>query len=566
MKILNIKCIFVLAASLLWTACDDKVEHTIPHVDAPVLVSTTPENNFSKVRPGDITISVTYDKNVFFASSSVDQLIFTGGSLLSADVIGSSNTLTVNVNVPTRETACTLTIPEGVVTGPNDMPAPAVTVQFSTVALDKNLVTSSPSVEAQRVYDYLLENFENSTLSATMAQVSWNTDNAEQVYQWTGKYPAINCFDYVHLNSSPANWIDYNDITPVKEWWEAGGLVAAMWHWNVPVSDPNASSETTVLSEVETVMPSDWSGFLQIPASEFASARIGSQVTVTIKDVAAGAQGSFKNGATWSGLIDGNGVSYEYFDISGESFSITLDETTLPVVQENGLIVAGQNYTLTSVTLSGVAEVDYSFYAESNSFDPVNALTEGTWENAVFKADLAEVAAYLKLLQEAGIPVIWRPFHEAAGGWFWWGKDAANFKALWIAMFDYFQTQGLNNLIWVWTSETGDSDWYPGDNYVDIIGRDLYGNATADCVSQFATLTSTYGNKMVALSECGYSESAGSTVGMISEQWAAGARWSWFMPWYDGDSATTSHAGQEWWQDAMMQDFVITREDLQDLW
>ncbi len=456
MKKLNIKWMFVLAASLLWTACDDEVEHTITQVDAPVLVSTTPENNATQVTTGDITISVTYDKNVFFASSYVDQLTFTGGTLLSADVIGSSNTLTVNVNVPTRETLCTLTIPEGVVTGPNDMPAPAVTVQFTTVELNKTLVTPSASAEAQRVYDYLLENYETRTLSATMAKDgvngvtgSWNTAGADDVFAWTGEYPAINCFDYGHLYASPANWIDYNDISPVQNWWNAGGLVAAMWHWNVPTADPNTT-----------------------------------------------------------------------------------------------------------------ADPELSFYAENNSFDPANALAEGTWENAVFTADLAEAAGYLKLLQEAGIPVIWRPFHEAAGGWFWWGKDAESFKALWIAMFDYFQAQGLNNLIWVWTSETGDSDWYPGDNYVDIVGRDLYGNAADDCVSQFNTLAGTYGNKMVALSECGYGESTGSTVGLISEQWAAGARWSWFMPWYDADNATTFHADQAWWQDAMSQEFVVSREDL----
>ena len=133
-------------------------------------------------------------------------------------------------------------------------------------------------------------------------------------------------------------------------------------------------------------------------------------------------------------------------------------------------------------------------------------------------------------------------------------------------MFDYFKVQGLDNLIWVWTTEGDDAAWYPGDEYVDIIGRDLYGDSAADCATEYSNICASYGNKMAALSECGYSEDTGTSVGTISEQWAAGARWSWFMPWYDGASATTSHADQEWWQDAMMQDFVITREDLQDLW
>lgn len=88
-------------------------------------------------------------------------------------------------------------------------------------------------------------------------------------------------------------------------------------------------------------------------------------------------------------------------------------------------------------------------------------MTEGTWENKVFTEDLVKLLANLKLLQDEMHSVIWRPFHEAAGGWFWWGKNATSFKNMWIAMFNYFKAEGLNNLIWVWTTETGDDDWYP---------------------------------------------------------------------------------------------------------
>lgn len=216
----------------------------------------------------------------------------------------------------------------------------------------------------------------------------------------------------------------------------------------------------------------------------------------------------------------------------------------------------------TSDPSTATEEVTYDFYAENNAFDATNALTEGTWENDVYEADMAEIISYLTLLQDENIPVLWRPFHEAAGGWFWWGKDAESFKALWIDMFTRFQEAGLHNLIWVWTSETGDDDWYPGDQYVDIIGRDLYGNTADDCATQYSTLANSYGNKMVALSECGYGDSTGSTVGLISEQWNAGARWSWFMPWYDNDDATTFHSDAEWWQDAMGQSYVISLSGL----
>lgn len=199
---------------------------------------------------------------MFFATEDLKQISFTGGTLISADVYGSSNVLTLTVEVPTRETVCSLSIPEGVVLGPNKTPAPAVSLQFTTVALDKSLVNASATPAAQKVYAYLLENFESKTLSAMMANVNWNTEKSEQVYQWTGKYPAINCFDYVHLYASGANWINYSDITPVKDWWNAGGLVSAMWHWNVPTKAPDVFSEG--LWTGEQAMPGDWSGNVQL--------------------------------------------------------------------------------------------------------------------------------------------------------------------------------------------------------------------------------------------------------------------------------------------------------------
>ena len=102
MKLKNIIGFLLLSMAFVTVACDDDVEYTITEVDAPVLVSTTPENGSTNVSSGDVTISITYDKNVFFASSYADQLIFTGGTVTSADVIGTSPTLTVNVNVPER--------------------------------------------------------------------------------------------------------------------------------------------------------------------------------------------------------------------------------------------------------------------------------------------------------------------------------------------------------------------------------------------------------------------------------------------------------------------------------
>lgn len=551
----------ILAMVFIFASCDTDVDHDIPAVDAPVLVSTTPESGAAKVKTGEITIEVKYDKNIFFATDNLSEIQFTGGELISADVLGASNILTVKVNVPKRETACSLSIPEGIVTGPNQMPAPAVSVQFSTVALDKTLVAAT-SVKAVKLYNYLLDNFETKTLSAMMADVAWNTEMSEKVYGWTGKYPAINCFDYVHLPASVAgaDWINYGDITPVKDWSDKGGIVAAMWHWNIPKKVVGEASSTQIWKG-ETVMPGDWSGNVQMTddaaKAVFADAQVGQVIRVAVKDVAEGAQGSFKNSG-WSEIASGT----DYFDISGD-YTLLITEDILKSLQEGGLIIGGHDYTAVAVYLesNGTAldpNKDYAFYKADTEFDAANATVEGTWENKVFTEDLKNAAAYLKLLRDADIPVLWRPFHEAAGGWFWWGKDAASFKSLWIAMFNYFKTEGLDNLIWVWTTEGDDADWYPGDQYVDIVGRDIYNKETADCVSEYTSIAGNYGNKIVSLSECG-------TVGLISEQWASGARWSWFMPWYDGtneDGSPVVHADEAWWKDAMNQEFVVSRDEL----
>ena len=561
MKKLNIKWMLSLIAAFTFASCDTDVDHDIPAVDTPVLVSTTPESGAAKVKTGEITIEVKYDKNIFFATDNLSEIKFTGGELISADVLGASNILTVKVNVPGRETACSLSIPEGIVTGPNQMPAPAVSVQFSTVALDKALVAAS-SAKAVKLYNYLLDNFETKTLSAMMANVAWNTEMSEKVYGWTGKYPAINSFDYVHLPASVAgaDWINYGDITPVKDWSDKGGIVAAMWHWNVPKKVVGEASSTQIWKG-ETVMPGDWSGNVQMTddaaKAVFADAQVGQVIRVAVKDVAAGAQGSFKNSG-WSEIASGT----DYFDISGD-YTLLITEDILKSLQEGGLIIGGHDYTAVAVYLesNGTAldpNKDYAFYKADTEFDAANATVEGTWENKVFTEDLKNTAAYLKLLRDADIPILWRPFHEAAGGWFWWGKDAVSFKSLWIAMFNYFKAEGLDNLIWVWTTEGNDADWYPGDQYVDIVGRDIYNKETADCVSEYTSIAGNYGNKIVSLSECG-------TVGLISEQWASGARWSWFMPWYDGtneDGSPVVHADEAWWKDAMSQEFVVSREEL----
>jgi mannan endo-1,4-beta-mannosidase len=92
--------------------------------------------------------------------------------------------------------------------------------------------------------------------------------------------------------------------------------------------------------------------------------------------------------------------------------------------------------------------------------------------------ELDLLATGLQELQDAGVVVLWRPFHEMNGGWFWWGaKDTNQFVAMWQHMFGYFTTEKkLDNLLWVYGPNHGQktADYYPGDNYVDLTGIDAY--------------------------------------------------------------------------------------------
>ena len=137
-------------------------------------------------------------------------------------------------------------------------------------------------------------------------------------------------------------------------------------------------------------------------------------------------------------------------------------------------------------------------------------------------------------------------------------------------MFDYFKKKGVNNLIWVWTTQNyngnsaeyaQDTDWYPGNQYVDIVARDLYGYNAAKNKQEFEEIQTTYAGKMVVLGECGKGD--GGEQGKMSDCWSAGAKWGHFMVWYQGGQGSTdTMCSNAWWQDAMGSANVITRDQL----
>lgn len=116
-----------------------------------------------------------------------------------------------------------------------------------------------------------------------------------------------------------------------------------------------------------------------------------------------------------------------------------------------------------------------SFYKENTNIDLAKIMNGEDEEGyELLMQDVDVIAGQLKILQDAKVPVLFRPLHEASGGWFWWGASGAEaYKKLYIAVYDKLTHEhGLNNLIWVWNGQ--DAEWYPGDEYVDIIGEDIY--------------------------------------------------------------------------------------------
>ena len=326
---------------------------------------------------------------------------------------------------------------------------------------------SNRSEEAQKLLTYLEENVGKKILTGTHACVNYNTNEADWVYKFTGKYPAINTIDYIHdIYSSTNGWINYANTSTWRNWTNKGGIMSAMWHWNMPTND-------------------------------------------------------------------------------------------------------GKDYTCTPGSEDG-----QTGFQPSTIFEPTS---EG-YKTMISRID--QIAKWLKPIAKAGIPVLWRPLHEAQGNWteanpgtswhkawFWWGADGPEaFVQLWKVMYDRMVNyHGLTNLIWIYNS--GDSKkWYPGDEYVDIVAFDFYNQDLAAMRKWYNFFQKNFPGKLYAISEFG-------NIPKVSEFWADGQYWSFLIPWYDYDrtskpgsedfnSTDHNNANIDYWNDALSQDYVITRDEL----
>jgi mannan endo-1,4-beta-mannosidase len=160
--------------------------------------------------------------------------------------------------------------------------------------------------------------------------------------------------------------------------------------------------------------------------------------------------------------------------------------------------------------------------------------TDGTPLNRAWRKQVDVIAGYLKQLKDARVPVLWRPYHEMNGVWFWWcdKKGPNGFVKLWRMTYDYYvRHHQLDNLVWVWNTNAprdrkNDEAWpyeefFPGTDVVDVLAADVYHEDWKQ--SHHDDLARLARGKPIALGEVGTPPKV--------ETLAAQPRWAWFMPW-----------------------------------
>ena len=470
-----------LTLSAGFSACDDdnvKEFPPKPQQDpeaAPKVVSTMPESDEMSASAGS-KITITYDRKIYLTpvtTISVNDEYIDEGITIADD----EKTLIIPyTTIP--GTKYTVTVANPSVRDENYNFSPSLTFSFITkpinaldpemFQIDESPVNPDATPTARKLYEVMRSNFGSRVMTGAVAQKCHDIITANILKSMTGRYPVINCFDFMeHYQSAPVNpdgWSTskYDDISVDSRWAENGGIVSYQWHWHVPM--------------------------------------------------------------TAADVNDFNRYAFYCNGAGGSS---------------------------------------------NTEFSAANALKEGTWERNIIDRDIDAVASYLLRLQDAGIPVLWRPLHEAAGNsnafaggkpWFWWGNSGPEvFKELWVYLFESLKAKGVNNLIWVWTSCGNDPDWYPGDRYVDIVGLDYYENDKEkyhlSLSQQMGTLMSFTNHKILALTEAG-------ALPSIDAIAAGGDMWSYMVPW-NGDYTTNPEINStEFFKSLFDDDRVLTRDKM----
>ncbi len=211
-----------------------------------------------------------------------------------------------------------------------------------------------------------------------------------------------------------------------------------------------------------------------------------------------------------------------------------------------------------------------TFYTDKTTFNLQKALDgRDPAGYQMLLDDIDAIAVQLGRLQDAGVPILWRPLHEASGGWFWWGGSGPEayielYKLMFHRLMDH---HGLHNLIWVRNGQ--DAAWYPGDEYVDIIGEDIYPGErvyTSQAARFLKALSYTGSRKIIALTENGCIPDPDL---LMRDQ----VMWAWWCTW-SGDFVLETPGfnkyGEKYTEQSMLKkayrhELVYTRKTLPDI-
>lgn len=207
------------------------------------------------------------------------------------------------------------------------------------------------------------------------------------------------------------------------------------------------------------------------------------------------------------------------------------------------------------------------FYTERCDMKISNAMNaDGSWNKSSVLyqnmiKDIDAIADIFLDMQQEGMACLFRPLHEASGGWFWWGREgAANFKKLyWLIYDEMVNVKGVHNVIWVWNTGENDTQWNPGEAYYDVISVDIYNN-DYDYASNYVAFdklkTLSGGRKIIALAENG-------PIPDIDKEFDDDAVWSWWMPWYQTwNGKFIDKTSKEEWQKCMNDARTISLSDM----
>ncbi|WP_295801600.1 glycosyl hydrolase [Mucilaginibacter sp.] len=233
-------------------------------------------------------------------------------------------------------------------------------------------------------------------------------------------------------------------------------------------------------------------------------------------------------------------ITGKYPAVWGSDFMNWGDKDLGPQIVEEAIKKSKEGYLVTLMWHEGNPTQDPPYDFERNVKGKV---TDAEWNDLttpgtdLYKKWLGQidvVAGYLKQLRDAGVTVLWRPYHEMNGVWFWWGnrKGENGIAKLWKMMYDrYTNYHHLNNLLWVWGAnglrdipydEAYDyKDYYPGANYVDVLGADIYHFDYEQ--KDYNDLLALANGKPIALTETG--ELPNPKILKVQPQW------TWFMVW-----------------------------------